>query len=391
MKKILIAAFTTISITCSAQGNKNIESAIEFADKQLRILVNETWGTDNKPVYVRTLKKDGSLKPIKITDWTAGFFPGSLWNMYSLTKNTYWADAAKHFTEGLESNQYFTENHDLGFMMFCSYGNGYRLTGNEKYKDIIIQSAKSLCTRYRPKAKVIQSWEAQPKKNWTCPVIIDNMMNLELLFEASILSGDSSFRKIAITHANTTLKNHFRKDNSSFHVVDYDPESGKVRRKCTFQGYSDNSSWSRGQAWGLYGFTMCYRYTHDKKYLTHAEKIAKFIFSNPNIPQDLIPYWDFDAPDIPNAPRDASAGAVMASALVELYDITKKPEYLEIADKIIANLGSEDYRTPLGESHGFLLQHSVTAFTFSSELDVPLNYADYYWLEAMSRRLNLEK
>jgi len=366
------------------------DSPYAFASEQLRFMVKETWGTDSKPIYVRTINEDGSLKPLRITDWTVGFFPGSLWYMYEYTGDEYWADAARHFTKGLEEDQYYTGNHDLGFMMYCSYGNAFRLTCREEYKNVIIQSAKSLCTRYRPDAKVIQSWNARKDKDWTCPVIIDNMMNLELLFEASKLSEDNSFRDIAITHANTTIKNHFRKDNSSYHVVDYDPKTGEIRHKCTHQGYADESAWARGQAWGLYGFTVCYRYTNDKKYLRQAEKIAKFIFKNPNLPEDLVPYWDYNAPDIPNAPRDASAAAVTASGLIELYSYTKNKTYLELADKILASLSSSSYRTPLGKCHGFLLQHSVTSYPQNYEIDKPLNYADYYWLEAVMRRSKIK-
>ncbi|MBQ0080449.1 MAG: DUF4861 family protein [Alistipes sp.] len=369
---------------------KNIfQCPIAFSSEQLRFKVRETWGTD-KPLYTRTIKEDGSLKPTKLTDWTVGFFPGSLWYMYEFTNEQYWADAAKHFTEGLESNQFFTGNHDIGFMMYCSYGNAYRITRNEQYRSIIIQSAKSLCTRFRPEAKIIQSWRPNKKKGWICPVIIDNMMNLELLFEASILSGDNTYRDVAITHANTTMKNHFRKDNSSFHVVDYDPQTGAIRSKCTRQGYSDESAWSRGQAWGMYGYTVCYRYTKDKKYLKQAEKIAKFILSHKNLPEDMIPYWDFDAPDIPNAKRDASAGAISASALLELYTYTKNKNYLKAADKMIESLSSDAYRMPLGKGRGFLIQHSVTDLNGGNEVDLPLNYADYYWLEAIKRRLQIK-
>ena len=268
------------------------------------------------------------------------------------------------------------------------------MTKDPKYKVVIVEAAKSLATRFRPTPGVIQSWDEdrgwQGTKGWMCPVIIDNMMNLELLFEASDLSGDSTFRKMAISHANVTMENHFRKDFSCYHVVDYDKIKGGVRSKCTAQGYADESSWARGQAWALYGYTVCYRETKDKRYLDFAENIYNFIFTNKNMPTDLIPYWDFDAPNIPNEPRDASAAAVMASALYELSTLGK-PEYKETADKIIISLSGASYRAIVGTNGNFMLMHSVGSIPHGSEIDVPLNYADYYFLEALTRKQALEK
>jgi unsaturated chondroitin disaccharide hydrolase len=256
-------------------------------------------------------------------------------------------------------------------------------------KATIDTAAASLTTRYRPAAKVIQSWNAS--KKWGGPVIIDNMMNLELLSWVSDHGGDKKYKEIAITHANTTLKNHFRPDFSSYHVVDYDMKTGKVVKKQTAQGAADESAWSRGQSWGLYGYTMMYRFTKDKRYLTQATKIAKFILTNPHLPKDLVPYWDFDAPEIPNALRDASAAAVNASALLELAQYSDKKDrkmYVAVAEKMIRALASDTYRAKLGENGGFLLMHSVGSIPHKSEIDVPLTYADYYFLEALHRYKN---
>jgi uncharacterized protein YyaL (SSP411 family) len=212
------------------------------------------------------------------------------------------------------------------------------------------------------------------------------MMNLELLFEATRLSGDSSFYKVAVTHANTTLKNHFRPDNSSYHVIDYDPETGKVLHKQTLQGFADSSAWARGQAWGLYGYTMCYRETHNKVYLQQAEKIAKYIFSNPQMPADLVPYWDYDAAKLPGQPRDASAAAIAASALYELSSYSANGKvYKKTADKILNSL-SNYYQPRQGDARGFLLLHSTGHKPANSEIDVPIIYADYYYLEALLRQ-----
>lgn len=332
------------------------------------------------------------IEYIPIDDWTSGFFPGSMWYMYELTHDKKWEKVGTKYTEALDSVKYLKWHHDIGFMIYCSYGNAYRLTKNPAYESVIVEAAKSLSTRFRPAAGVIQSWDEdrgwQGKKGWSCPVIIDNMMNLELLFEATKLSGDTTFRHIAISHADMTLKNHYRPDFSCYHVVDYDKNKGGVRGRCTAQGYSDESAWARGQAWGLYGFTVCYRETQDKRYLEMAEKIYDFLFKNKNMPADLVPYWDFNAPNIPNEPRDASAAAVIASALYELSQY--KPEYKDTADKIMASLSSPAYRAIVGTNGNFLLMHSVGSIPHTQEIDVPLNYADYYFLEALVRKKQID-
>jgi uncharacterized protein YyaL (SSP411 family) len=272
----------------------------------------------------------------------------------------------------------------MGFKIYCSVGNGYKLTKDPHYKEVILEAAKTLSTRFNPTVGCIKSWDN--RKDWKFPVIIDNMMNLELLFEASKLSGDPSFYKIAVSHANTTLKNHFRDDNSSFHVIDYDPETGAVLHKQTHQGIADGSAWARGQAWGLYGYTMCYRETKNKAYLKQAEKIAKFIFSSPTMPKDLIPYWDYNDPAIPNVSRDASAAAVTASALFELsrYSANGK-KYKALANTIVKNLTNK-YQAEPGGSKGFILLHSTGNKPANGEIDAPISYADYYYLEALLRQ-----
>lgn len=346
----------------------------------------------NKSLNPRTVK-DNKIEYIPIDDWTSGFFPGSMWFMYDLTKDQKWKNLGVKYTESLDSIKYLTWHHDVGFIIRTSYGNAYRVTKNPAYKAVIIEAAKSLATRFRPIPGVIQSWDEdrgwQGTKGWMCPVIIDNMMNLELLFEATNLSGDSSFRKMAISHANVTMENHFRKDYSCYHVVDYDKIKGGVRSKCTAQGYSDESAWARGQAWALYGFTVCYRETKDKRYLDLVDKIYNFIFTNKTMPSDLIPYWDFNAPNIPNEPRDVSAATIMASALYEMSSFGK-PEYKKTADIIVKTLSSPAYLAIVGTNGNFLLMHSVGSIPHSSEIDVPLNYADYYFLEALTRKKALE-
>jgi len=346
-----------------------------------------TPGSSGELVSPRTLDSM-QLKLVPSRDWTSGFFPGELWLLYEYTGKNEWKKQAQVFTANIEREKTNAGTHDMGFKVYCSFGQGYRLTKDAHYKEVIIQSAKTLSTRFNAKSGVIRSWDHH-KEQWDFPVIIDNMMNLELLFEATKLSGDPSFYKIAIAHANTTIKNHFRDDYSSYHVVDYDTATGQIRKKQTAQGYADESAWARGQAWGLYGFTLCYRETKDKKYLEQAEHIASFMLNHPNLPKDLVPYWDFNAPNIPNEPRDASAAAVMAAALYELSTYSKKKnEYRKAADKIIENL-TNYYRSPVGENKGFILLHSTGSKPANSEVDVPLIYADYYYLEALLRMKGL--
>ena len=318
--------------------------------------------------------------------WCSGFYPGSLWLIYEYTKDETIRKEAEKRLAILEKEKHYTGNHDLGFMMYCSFGTAYRLTGNGSYKTTIDTAALSLATRYRPNIQSIQSWDSNDKLK--CPVIIDNMMNLELLMWVAQHGGDPKLKDIAITHANSTLTRHFRPDGSSYHVLDYDPATSKLIRKLTWQGAADESAWSRGQAWGFYGFTMMYRLTKDKRYLDQAKKIAKFMFDHPNMPADLVPYWDFNAPGIPNTYRDASAAAINASALLELAQYVNKKqssEYIGNAEKIIRSLSSEKYRAKPGENGGYLLMHCVGNLPSNSEINTTLTYADYYFLEALLR------
>lgn len=370
-------------------SKKFLQENIAFSAEQYSLMASAL-GESDDILNPRTFV-NGKMVFIPPRDWTSGFFPGSLWYLYELTGDDKWRELGVKYTEALDTIQYYTGNHDVGFMIGCSYGNALRLTGNEAYRDIIIQAAKSLSTRYNPAVGLIQSWNAAPSRDWQYPVIIDNMMNLELLFDATAFSGDSTFYQIALSHADNTIKNHYRPDYSTWHVIDYNPADGSVRHRNTHQGYSDESSWSRGQSWGAYGYVMCYRKTKEPKYLSQAEKIFDFIADHPNYPEDGIPYWDFDAPDTPESYRDVSAAAILASALYEISRYSDKQDYKAWADKIMQSLGSAGYRAPKGENGHFILMHSVGSLPHNSEVDVPLNYADYYFLEALKRKGELEK
>lgn len=364
---------------------------INTAEQQIgyQVKVIEKLGTILNP---RTIK-NGYVQYIPKDDWTSGFFPGTMFYMYDLTKDPKWLDAGIRYTEDLDTIKHLKWHHDVGFIINSSFGNALRVTNNEAYKEVILEAANSLSTRFRPAAGVIQSWDEdrgwQAKRGWMCPVIIDNMMNLELLFKATEISGDSTYYKIAVSHANTTMENHYRDDWSCYHVVDYDKEQGGVRCRENAQGYADESAWARGQAWGIYGFTVAYRYSGDRRYLEMADNIYNFIFTHKNLPDDLVPYWDFNAPNIPNEPRDASAAAITASALYELVALGEK-EYKETADKIMASLAGDAYKAIVGTNGNFLLMHSVGSIPHGSEIDVPINYADYYFLEALTRKRNVE-
>jgi len=319
--------------------------------------------------------------------WCSGFFPGSLWYIFEDSKNAEVLKYAKMYTDRVEREKFTTDNHDVGFMLYSSFGNGLRLTGDAHYKEVLLTGAKSLATRFDPKVGLIRSWDNNTKV-WQYPVIIDNLMNLELLLWAAEYSGDDHFKQIAISHADKTMQNHFRPDYSSYHVVSYDRKTGVPHLKQTHQGAADDSAWSRGQAWGLYGYTYLYRITKDKRYLDQACHIADFIINHPQMPKDFIPYWDFNAPQIPNTPRDASAACIMASALTELsgfVDQNLSKKYMQVVETQIRTLASDAYTAKAGENGDFILKHSTGGFPFHSEVDVPLTYADYYYLETLSR------
>ena len=387
-KYSILFVFVIACFNLTAQPVK-LKKVMKSAAKQTQVMLHAIAAASNDStdaVSPRTLV-DGKLKLVSSRDWTSGFFPGELWYLYEYTGKTSWKKEAIRFTSFMEREKTNGTTHDMGFKIYCSVGNAYRLTSDPHYRDVIIEAAKTLATRFHPRAGVLRSWDAHMSK-WAYPVIIDNMMNLELLFAATQLSGDSLYYRIAVQHANTTLKNHFRADNSSYHVVDYDTATGGIIKKTTHQGYADGSAWARGQAWGLYGYTMCYRFTKDPRFLEQAEKIAAYLLHHPNRPADGVPYWDYNAPNIPLEERDASAAAVIASGLYELAGYSAlATTYRKEADLIVRSL-TDHYRSPVGENSGFLLLHSTGSRPSKSEVDVPLSYADYYYLEALLRSRN---
>ena len=399
--KIQILASTVLLFLTLGCGNKKPQKT-----------ENNTFDIDTELAYceqqaaktLTLIPKDGKSLPrniapdsqewrfINYKDWTSGFWPGTLWYLYENTDDEKWKEQADTYSRYLTPLSVTPAlDHDLGFQIFNSFGNGYRLTGNPEYKDIILKTADTLATLFNPNVGTILSWPRDvPNMEWPQHnTIMDNMINLELLFWASKNGGDKSLYDIAVSHADVTMKNHFRPDYTSYHVVVYDRETGEKIKGVTHQGYADNSMWARGQGWAIYGYTMVYRETGDKKYLDQAQKTAKAYLDH--LPIDLIPYWDFDAPNIPNEPRDASAAALVASALLELSTFTKdsnlSKNYVEKAESMLEEL-SKNYQSK--DANSAFLLHSTGHKPSGSEIDYSINYADYYYLEALLRLKKLK-
>ena len=405
MKTFLLAALLLAASSCSSPEPMSKLTERVFARAEAQFTALDARLPENKmPVTF----ENGEIKDGKLNGWTSGFFPGSLWLVYEYSGDAKFLKMAERQTEKLDSIVSMYTHHDIGFQVNCSFGNGYRLTGKPEYLEVVRAAAAKFSTRFNPVVGCTRSWD--PGKRWDYPVIIDNMMNLELLMAASRLTGDESYSSIAKTHANTTMKNHFREDFSTWHVVAYDEQTGTVLKKQTSQGFCDDSAWSRGQAWGLYGYTMMYRESGDSTYLKQARGIASFII--PLLPEDGVPEWDFNAPgtahpfgmDAKGAPspkkfkwkegdpvlRDSSAGAIIASALIELSTYGDPDGlYLKTAEKILRTLASPEYLAEEGENGDFLLKHGVTNLHAWSGVDIPLTYGDYYFLEALIRYKNL--
>lgn len=384
----LILLFLIVFISCSPHPKDNwVDNALTQAHLQAIRMAKSI--KDQPGQLPRSANRDEKLITSSSDWWCSGFYPGVLWLLYENTGDPELLQYASEFTNRLNKEQFNTSTHDLGFMLYCSYGNALRITGNDSIKNVLLNGARSLSSRYKDTVGCIQSWGSSER--WRYPVIIDNMMNLEMLMWAYKESGDDKFREISIMHSDKTMKNHFRPDNSSYHVLSYNPENGEVEFKGTDQGYSDESAWARGQAWGLYGYTMMFRESGNPKYLEHAHKIASFILNHPNLPEDKIPYWDFNSPKIPDDWRDSSSAAIIASAFLELSTYSDKATakiYFEVAEKQLRMLASPEYTAEIGSNANFILKHGVGNIPQNSEIDAPLSYGDYYYIEALLRYKN---
>ena len=387
-----IAAALVVAVTACGRNREEslrtmIDRCYDTALSQSMMLAESTSPLEG--MLPRTFE-DGELKTTDYRGWVCGFFPGTLWELYEhYPDNARLRGYAEEFTARVFPAKDMTSTHDLGFMVFCSSGNAWRLTGDTKYRDVILAASQSLATRYNEKTGVIMSWN--PNKVWKYPVIIDNMMNLEMLMWAGRETGDSSLVNIALSHAETTLRNHFREDGSSWHVVSYNPETGDVELRQTHQGYSDRSMWARGQSWAIYGYTMVYRETRDPRFLAFAQKVTDIYLKRlPERSDDWVPLWDFDDPS-PSAPKDASAACVVASALLELSGYVspeKGTQYREAAEQMLASLG-KSYQS--GDRCVSFLLHSTGHHPAGSEIDASIVYADYYYYEALLRLRRLQQ
>jgi len=386
MRFTIILVTLILFVSCKSVNKDEDMASVVSIDSLLQLRYQRLleYPVDSTDIPRSYTKATSSTRGVSSEDWCSGFFPGNLWQLYKLTGNEAYKQKAMQWTPFIEKEKFNNGNHDIGFKVYCSIGEGYEVNGDATYKEVIVQSAKTLTTRFNEKVGSIRSWDFN-EDIWEFPVIVDNMMNLELLFEATKLSNDSTFYKMAQKHANTTLKNHIREDNSIYHVVVYDTITGEVNDKVTHQGFDDDSSWARGQAWGIYGFTMAYRYTKDSTYLNQAKATADFYLSHENLPNDGIPYWDFNDPKLPDAPRDVSASTIIASAFLELDNYTEEPNYLTYAKKVLKTLKSEEYILPTTIDAPFILDHSTGNWPKKDEMDEPIAYADYYYLEALLR------
>ena len=410
IRNIVIALAVSLLLASCQEERTLINKVFERAGEQYGLMYEVT----PDGMYPRTVNNSGETRyigaePLKSgANWTNGFYPGVLWQLYAYTGDVDWKVKAEKVTRALEVQKNQNHHHDIGFIIMSSFGKADMYSPSEYYKNILVHAANTQLERYSEITGTTKSWDKWVSRSGAYtsnyPVIIDNLMNLDLLFTAWQITGDEKFLKPAMSHADKTMANHIRPDGSAFHLVSYDPETGAVDARKTSQGFSDSSAWSRGQAWAIYGFTMCYRFTGKQEYLETAVKAADFFINHRNLPEDGIPYWDFNIGEFTDyewaydperfevEPRDASAAAATASALLELKNYVKDPvkaaQYRESAVKMLKSLSSDEYMAERGDNNYFLLKHSVASVPHNSSIDKPEAYADYYFLEALLRLKN---
>ncbi len=391
---LFIAVALAVATTLSAQSYRLaglVDSTLDVAVRHYRhSLAEHDFGEGYPASVIESGSRAGQLRTVDRQNWVSGFYPGVLWYLYEATGDDDFRAAARQWTEGLAENQRLTSTHDLGFMIYNSYGNGYRLTGDRDYRGVLVRTAANLSSRFNAEVGCIKSWDWGGNR-WQFPVIVDNLMNLELLTAVAGMSGREAYTEQAMRHADQTGRHHIRADYTTYHVVDFSPTTGEVIRKMTYQGYSDASLWARGQAWAIYGYTMLHRETGEDRYRDLAEQLLVPYLAE--LPEDGVPYWDFDDPAIPAAPRDASAAAIVASALLELYALNGRsdPTYLDLAEHMLQSLAGEEYLARPGSNANFILRHATGNKPAGREIDVPLIYADYYFVEALLRYRRLSR
>lgn len=373
---VIYLFYTTISFPQDLDSL--IEASKPFILDQLLQSTQEIGSFSQHP---EKTESNGRWQTHNRDNWTSGFVSGALWYAYALTEDQKWRDLASSWSADLESRKNNSGTHDVGFQMMSSWGNWYRLTGREQNINVLITTANSLAKRFNETIGCTRSWGSVNETD-NFLVIVDNMMNLELLFWAAKNGGASRLYDIAVSHADKTMQNHVRENGSTFHVIDYN-FNGTVKRKYTHQGYQDWSTWSRGQAWGIYGFTLSYRETKEQEFLDTAIKMADYFIDN--LPDDYVPYSDFDSPNIPNESRDVSAAAITCSALFELDTFVEGDKYKTAAENILSSL-LLNYLSK-GTNLSSILQKGCVRYGSHEQ---GLIYADYYLLEAIIRYRGIE-
>ena len=391
MQRVVVLAAVALGICAARPGSAaaslddTVRDDLAFARQRLA----EAAGSVAPDRYPSHTEPSGAWAATGAGEWTSGFFPGSLWLAYEATGDAALRSQAQLREAGLRAQRLDTSGNDQGFKLLDSFGNGYRLTGDDSSRRVVLRGARSLASRYGPAVGMTRSWGKRNSPRFT--VIVDNLMNLELLFWAARHGGDPAWYGMALSHVLRSARDHVRGDGSTAHVVDYGARSGKLRRKRTRQGYARNSTWSRGQAWAVYGFTMAYRETGDRRLLAAARRAADWYLGH--LPSDLVPYWDFDAPGIPDAPRDSSAAAIAASGLLDLAeldpDAAQRARYHAAAEATLASLSSDRYLAR-GHPDQSILLHG-TQDRPRGEYDTGLVFGDYYFIEALLRHRSLPR
>ena len=360
-----------------------LSNLFQFAAVQLSNTVVQMGNTNT---YPRSTLSNGSWSTVNNSDWTCGFFPGSLWYLYEQTGDPHFETWAQEWTAGIATQQFNTGTDDVGFMFNTSFGNGYRITSNSTYKSVLLQAAHSLTNRFNAIVGCLADDLLLTPPEFQ--VIMDTTMNTELLYHAADINGDTTLSAKAMSHAERAMTNQIRPDNSTFHLVLYSTVNGALLYQGTRAGYSATSTWARAHAWSIYGLTMAYGETGYLPFLDAAGRVADFYLTN--APSDYVPYWDFDAPNLPNAPRDSSTAAITLSALVQLSQLATNMQdsatFWTGAHNILESLGSTNYLARGTTSSGILLHGTGNPpQIYDPEVNVSLIYGDYYFVEALRR------
>lgn len=384
-----------LSVACGTQNKEtfNPQPHIDYCVERAEYMAKSYEKSHLLPRNI--LQGQTEWNSVPVADWCSGFGPGFMWYAYEAAPSDRLLAQAQDMTSPLYTIlDVPVDNHDLGFMLYCSMGNGLRLTGDQAYHDYLLATADSLATLFNPKVGTILSWPGmRAKMNWPHNTIIDNMINLELMFWAAKNGGGQRYYDMAVSHAEVSMTSLIRPDYTTYHVAVFDTISGDFIKGVTHQGYADDSQWARGQGWGIYGYSMVYRETGDKKFLETSCKLADVLIDM--LPEDVIPFWDFNDPKIPNAPKDASAATVIASGLLELSTQVEDPalqaKYYDVAVDMLSTLSTDAYLS--NDVNQATLLHSTGHHPNGSEIDASIIYADYYYLEALLRlkKINANK